>query len=84
MQIYPYKCKECGELVELPQPVHDVQHQEVRCKCGGVAKRVWTTFGIDVDFKDGFDEFAGAYFSTKKERDNFLAENGLRKTKAYG
>jgi putative FmdB family regulatory protein len=83
MQIYPYKCEACGELVELLQAVQG-KHLEAECKCGGVAKRVWTTFGIDVDFKDGYDEGAGAYFSTKRDRENFLSKNGLRKAKAYG
>jgi hypothetical protein len=48
--------------------------------CGKKVKRLWTAPPkIVVDFRDGWDMGAGKYFNTKMERDNWVAEKGIRR-----
>lgn len=48
--------------------------------CQRPVKRLWTAPPkIVVDFRDGWDMGAGKYFATKRERDNWIAEKGIRR-----
>jgi predicted nucleic acid-binding Zn ribbon protein len=48
-------------------------------ECGERSRRVWSFGGFSVSFRHGYDEGAGKYFDTARQRDNFLAEKGMRK-----
>lgn len=80
MAIYPYRCDKCSrdlEVMQSPQEAH-----EATCpSCGDRCRRVYTTFGISVDFRDGLDVGAGRHFNTKRERENFLSQSNLRRVK---
>ena len=50
--------------------------------CGRKVKRLWTAPPkVVVDFREGWDMGAGKVFNTKRERDNWVAEKGIRRLK---
>lgn len=75
MPLYPYKCKTCGKEEDF---LLDYEHKDPLC-CNNPMERTFTTFGFSVDFKEGWDAGAGRYFDTKRERNNWIAENNLRR-----
>ena len=78
MPLREYGCAACGKVtVKL---FEDGYPKTVDCDhCGERASHQYSTFGISVGFRDGYDHGAGAYFNTARERDNYLAEHNLRK-----
>lgn len=50
--------------------------------CGSKVKRLWSNPPkIVVDFTSGWDMGAGRYFDTKRARDNWVAQKGIRRIK---
>jgi len=48
--------------------------------CSKPVKRLWTAPpGVVVDFRAGWDPGAGKVFNTKRERDNWVAEKGVKR-----
>ncbi len=49
--------------------------------CGQKAERLYTKGRIKIvmDFTDGWDSGAGRYFATARERNNWVAEKGIRR-----
>ena len=78
MPVYPYKCHTCGKQVEHLLPF---DHDDPFC-CGDVMAYQFTPFSFSVDFKDGWDDGAGKYFSTKRERDTWVSENNVRRIRS--
>lgn len=42
---YTYKCKECGELVEIDKPMSEASRREF-CECGEEMAKVYSLAGI--------------------------------------
>lgn len=57
---------------------------DLRCPlCDLLAKRVWSAPPrAIIEFRDGFDPGFGQYISTKRERDNLLAQKNWRKVRS--
>ena len=81
MPIHDYQCEKGhkweeifgikDEIVERPCP-----------ECGGRGRKIYTSPAVfKVDFRPGWDDGAGEYFNTKRERDTFLDKNDLRRVK---
>lgn len=74
-------------LFDVSCPAHG--QQEVLAKdssslacpvCGSRVERAFSSPPVfRMDFRSGWDMGAGRYFSTKRERDNWIAEAGTRK-----
>jgi hypothetical protein len=50
--------------------------------CGKEGRRVWPKLmnvGTMIGFRSGYDVFAGATFETDRQRNNYIANKGLRK-----
>lgn len=77
----PFVDVECKDHGKQERFVHDlVGFREAPCEsCGEPARRVWALGGFSMDFRYGYDEGAGRYFDTARQRDNFLAEKGMTK-----
>jgi predicted nucleic acid-binding Zn ribbon protein len=77
MPLREYKCT-CGnsqdELFSADYP-----STMICAKCGGRAKYSFGGATFRVDFRDGYDVGAGEYFNSNRARNNFIAENGLRR-----
>jgi predicted nucleic acid-binding Zn ribbon protein len=78
MALREYVCSECGhrqdELFAEGYP------STVECdECGAPATYKIGMPVFRIDFRDGFDVGAGAYFNTARERDTYADKNGLRR-----
>ena len=77
--ILDFVCDECG--IKDEHFVKD-REQTVLCEvCSEKMRPLYPTFGIDIDFKPGFDIGLGKHIETKKQRENIMAEKGLRRIK---
>lgn len=77
MPLREYRCR-CGhaqdELICGDYP------DEVVCEqCGGKAKYRFAPAAFKFGFRDGYDWGAGAHFNSDRERNNYIAEKGLRR-----
>ena len=81
MALYQYKCPKCGADYEVFQGIEE-DHKYVCEICNVKADRVWTPFAFNFDFWYGFDEGAGKYFDSNRERNNYIAEKGLRRIRS--
>ena len=57
----------------------DAEHKSRCPACRHKAQRVFSLGAFTVDFRAGFDVGLGRYVNTKMERENFIAERGIRK-----
>jgi putative FmdB family regulatory protein len=78
MPLVDFKCKGCHKKVN--DAMFDItEDYEMNCpNCGKPMQRIYTapaTFSID--FVPGYNTATDQYFSTKKEKDTYLRENGL-------
>lgn len=78
MPAYDYRCDDCNCNYEETQRPND-PHIKVCPSCGKPARRVYSLAGFSFTFKYGWDAGAGQGFDSKKQRDEHLARNGLRK-----
>ena len=78
MPFFDVLCAEHGQQETFSQSPADL-----RCPlCDLPATRVWSAPPVAVmEFREGWDSGAGVHFSTKHDRDNWLAANGKRKVK---
>ena len=76
MPFFDVLCADHGEQETFSQAPADLG-----CPiCNKPVKRVWSAPPKAViEFRDGWDMGAGRNFYTKRERDNWLVENGKRK-----
>lgn len=44
MPIYAFRCRDCGEHVDVHRNFHDIY--EETCRCGGVMRKVFTVGGV--------------------------------------
>ena len=77
MPLREYKCS-CGhsfdELYSNKYPKHR------KCPiCGEQAVYVFSAVTFRLDFRDGWDQGAGAYFDSARQRDTHLDKNNLVK-----
>lgn len=77
MAIYQFRCK-CGEEFQEMQSPHQ-EHRAPCPKCRKKAKMVFTSFSTRSGFTEGFDVAAGRHFNTDRQRNNFIAENQMRR-----
>jgi putative FmdB family regulatory protein len=80
MPLYSFFCDVCGvEWDEFQK--HDVRHVAVCPECGVVVKQRFKPFMFKFDFKPGWDPGLGEYVDTKKQREETVARNNLRRIK---
>lgn len=78
MPFVDVECEEHGKQEVFKQNLTGVS--ELPCpECGRQSPRVWAFGSFTMDFRYGYDEGAGRYFDTARQRDNYLAENGMTK-----
>lgn len=81
MPIHDYQCK-CGNTWEEYLDVRDDVAPKKCPVCGGMGQKLWTSPAIaKMDFRAGWDEGAGEYFDTKRQRDTFLDVHNLRRVR---
>ena len=80
---YEFKCvnKDCKGFQDVYIEVldRDGEHKSKCPECGKKAQRVFSLISYQVDFTPGFDYGLGRYIDTKAERENYIAEKGIRK-----
>ena len=82
MPLMEYRCPVHGAFTELVSHRTDHYKSHACPECGSDSPRVFTSPAIHVvEFTAGFDRSANQYFDTKRQRDNWLQEKGLRKIK---
>ena len=76
MPLFTYACPDHGDMDEL----QTAPKTHIRCpECKKKAWRVYRPAAKHVvTFRDGWSMSAGRNFSTKRERDNYLAETNTR------
>ena len=80
MPLRGYRCDYCGHTTD--ELFNDGYPGTVECEdCGRTASYYIGPTVYRVDFRDGYDWGAGAYFGTKRERDTHADKNGLRRIK---
>ena len=83
MKIYEFKCmnEKCpkkGEIIQEIQNMHD-NHIAKCVNCDKLMRRIYSLGGFSIDFKPGFDPGLGEYVETKRQRENIISENNLRR-----
>lgn len=79
MPLREYVCRECGKVFE--ELFNDKYPKSLKCSCGGRAEYRLGAPAFKFDFWAGWDDGAGAYFNSQRERDNEIAKKGLRRIK---
>jgi len=80
---YEFKCinPECRgfhqEYVEVLE--RDGEHKSKCPECNKKSQRVFSKVSFSMDFTPGFDYGLGRHIETKMERENYIAERGIRK-----
>lgn len=74
---YDFVCDKHG-VFEVWQGMSE-EHKAVCPRCQQEARRRFAPLTYSVDFRDGYDPGMGEYVNTKKDRERFLREKGLRK-----
>lgn len=77
MPLYNFKCDECGNYEEVFQKM--LSEHKLICTCGKYMRRLFNATPFSFEFWYGWDAGIGEYISTKKDRDNILAERGMQK-----
>lgn len=77
MPFVDVECEEHGKQEVFRQSLSG--HAFPCPQCGKQSRRVWAFGGFSMDFRYGYDEGAGQYFDTARQRDSYLAENGMAK-----
>jgi putative FmdB family regulatory protein len=78
MPIYEFSCDRCEKEYEVFQHIKE-DHVSNCPDCGIPAKRRFSSFGFNFDFKYGWDAGAGKYFDSSRQRNNFLSEKNLER-----
>lgn len=85
MALVPYVFKCVNPACEMEQEPYDdylerdTEHKSHCSLCGKKAQRIFSLAGFTIDFTPGFDVGLGRHIETKAERENYIAENGIRK-----
>jgi putative FmdB family regulatory protein len=77
---YDFKCDSCTFVqtrFEEPEKVHDTEHFCPQCK--EKMRRVYSSPTIRVAFRAGHDPYTGQNFDSQRQRENYMAENGIMK-----
>jgi putative FmdB family regulatory protein len=77
MPMFEFVCDSCGKRDDRIIPHAKIEEQ--KCECGEKMRRVFSPYLFQFDFRPGFDVGLGEYIATKKQRDNLVAEKGLRR-----
>lgn len=83
MPLYEYRCtnKACEiDVFEQFKPIEE--RKNGKCpQCGKKGSLKISKCKTIIDFREGFDPGLGQYVSTKRERDELVGANGLRRIK---
>ena len=79
MPLVGYECEEHGYFDCFHNFVDE--YVGICDKCGRTGRRVWEPAAFVIDFTPGFDVGLGEYVDTKKQRENIVAQNNLRRVK---
>mgnify|MGYP003144614738 CR=1 FL=1 len=82
MPIRDYECQKCGNKDVHIHRMSEDYPRSIKCDCGGEMDYKWGAPSFRVDFRAGWDDGAGENFDTKRQRDNFLQEKGLRRIRS--
>lgn len=80
MITYDFKCDSCTFVqtrFEEPEKVHDTEHFCPHCKAK--MRRLFASPSIRVAFRAGHDPYTGQDFDSQRQRENYMAENGIMK-----
>lgn len=80
MITYDFKCKVCDvvhTVFESPEKIHDTEHFCPTCKAK--MRRVYSSPTIKVAFRAGHDPYTGMDFDSQRQREQYMAENGIIK-----
>lgn len=81
MAIREYRCDKCNKVTE--KLYWNDYPKEIVCECGERAHYIFSAPGaVWVNWRPGYDVGLGRYFSSKRERDNYLAENNLSEARS--
>jgi putative FmdB family regulatory protein len=80
MITYDFKCDVCGcvqTLFSEPKNIDDTEHF---CpKCDEKMRRLFSSPGIRIAFRAGHDPYTGMNFESQRQRERYMAENGIIK-----
>ena len=79
MPVYEFNCDQCGRTEEdfFFLTTGDIEHNCTTCNIR--ANRVFSVFRHKMEFRDGWDGGLGEYVDTKKQRETFMRDKGLRR-----
>jgi len=81
MALREYRCLNCGKITE--KLYWTDYPREITCECGKKAHYIFSAPGaVWVNWRPGYDVGLDRYFSSKRERDNYLAENNLSEARS--
>lgn len=80
MPLYSFLCDACGVEWDEFQGTHD-KHVACCPECGKRVKQQFKPFIFKFDFKPGWDAGLGQYVDTKREREDVMARNDLKRIK---
>lgn len=78
MPLYSFACDMCGVEWDEFQS-RDRKHVSNCPECGVPVKQRFTPPSFRIDFKPGWDPGLGQYVDTKRDRENIVAKNDLRR-----
>lgn len=79
MPLREYVCDKCGKTFD--ELFKDEYPKTIKCSCGGTAGYKFGAPSFKFEFWAGWDDGAGARFNSQRDRDNYIAKNGLRRIK---
>lgn len=78
MILYDFKCDICGFMDSIfKDPENLIEHT---CpKCDEKMRRIFSSPTIKIAFRAGHDPYTGMDFDSQRQRENYMAENGIIK-----
>lgn len=80
MPLYSFVCEKCAVQWDEFQG-RDVKHVASCPECGVVVKQKFMPPSFRIDFTAGWDPGLGQYVDTKRERENIVARDELKRVK---
>lgn len=80
MPLYSFACDVCGVQWDEFQS-RGQRHVAVCPECGDKVKQRFTPPSFRIDFVPGFDAGLGEYIDTKRQREEVVARNNLRRVR---
>lgn len=80
MILYDFICERCGIMEEIYVEPEKISETEQLCPtCARKLRRKYSSPTIKVAFRAGHDPYTGMDFDSQRQRENYMAENGIIK-----